>query len=820
MSQLDHFHSVEGEETQLTDQELSVNIQASSFAFVRKLTEEMAPASSDMKKYLAQDLYSASMQTIQNKRVCNQTIKSTYIGSVLQRLWQLFTTVSDHSQRQSYIDTSLKQAQDPALLKEMLSHMQHLLESELFFFSSDEQKRILEAAECMAQQKGLFSLGLLVFLSDRHPKELMQLIETPRFSQQQLYKWVKQEGSKTLQSEIAESMKHDNLSSIGVSEQLAKTMSNVLITHVGLCNSGLLEDLSRLMAFIPSSSQFSQGEFYDLLRSRLQLLRDVSLRQKIESLSPPTGDKSGAQCIRETWNMPPDEPITCQNARKTLLATFLSHLRQQPKQEDCFAMALIISVMEESPLQAMEDLSSLLFKGFLKRKIDGKDVIFPWLYIAHEKKTALPLQNAWKQVVASMSETPRQGLCVEKFDAAVMPLFKELSLDQNLAFSSSVQRLLRDTFRWIYEPSILNQEGSQGAFFLYHLQGEKWTKITTAQGLTEALELFVKERWPEEAERLKKQELMHAKLYTEGVVLSLINRYRDAFNVGPVSKDTDYSKLHCAPWVTYTRGNTEFVWRTYREDQPSARGLNAEKPLSIIPKKGEQLIVLLVDWLTWHMKQHLTLKMSHRPIVRIEDVHAFDLLLAPSLLEISKGSLSAEEWVYKRLKQPLLPLSQAPASGTVFQKLTKFVSQNLLTRENMVVGQKELALLDSRLPLYVLRSRLCAIALQGRKGDLTQLRREVENKIDKRILQLLAPEEKKLLESHALIVGDSNWGDDRGNRRYFYLAMHPGSRELSLFLGDVARGDYESLNFVLLPSYPWLNKQWQLLDTHKSVNEN
>lgn len=823
MSQLDHFHSVRGEgEPQLIDQELSADVQGLSLAFVKMHIETETTAASDIGKYVAKDLVHSGIQNIQGKGLNDQLTGYDHADGALRRLWNSVTdSISDHAQKRSLIDIPSSEPQDPILLQEILSHMNSLLQSNLFTFSELEKKRILEEAEHMAKQQGLFSLGLLLFLIDRQPKELMCFVETPGFSKEQLYLWVKQEGRKTLQREIEESMKHESLSPMSDSEQLAKTMASVLITHVGLCNSGLLEDVSGLLSFDLPSPHFSNGELCELLKSRLQLLRNVSaLRQKVESLKTPEGVSPGVECIRATWNISQDQPITYQDARKTLLATFLSHLRQQQRQEDCFAMALIISVMEESPEQAMEDLSSLLFQGSLKRKIDGKDVIFPWLYVEYAKESLLPLQNAWKQVVASMSETPRQGFCVEKFDAAVMPIFQALGADQTSLLTSTVQVLLRDSFRWIYEPSMLTQAGSQGAFLLYHLQGEQWNKITTVEGLITALEVFVKEKWPEEEDRLKKQELIHAQLYTEGVALALINRYREAFELAPALKDADYSKLHCAPWITYTRGNTEFVWRTYCEEKSAAEESSLVKPLSIVPKKGEQLVSLLVDWLNWHVKYHHTLQPSHRPVVRIEDVHSFDLLLAPSLLEISKGSRAPEEWIHQHLKKPLLPLSQARPSPFFSQKLARFVSQNLLTRENAMDGQKELSLLDSRLSLHALRNRLCDIALQGRKGDLQQAREEIENKIDSRILQLLSPEEKKLLESHALIIGDSNWGDERGRNRYFYLAMHPGSKELALFLGDVDRGDHEPLHFILLPNQPWLSKRWQLLDTHERVNAN
>lgn len=814
MSEFDRFApDIVGEESEaLVEQEASVRAADLSsqpnqplLLKMKRISDSTLP---DMSKRMAPDCSNVVVQEIHGASIEHRET------SYLTRVWRSVSALWQHSPNHASVELTTPVLQDSSALHELLLHVQSILLLPPFAFSELETQKILKESRLMALQQGVFSLGLLLFLIDRQPQGFITCVEASHFSKHHLSVWVQQEGKKALYREIEESTTHDMYHVTNASDRMVKTVATLIMTRAGLCNIGLLESLPALLAPFSRSTDARLVESCELLEKRLQLLRNSSnLRQKLHHLTVPEPDTVGAACIRASWHLRSDLPLTCKDARKTLLATFLSHLRQQKGDEDCFAVALMISVMEESPQQVMEDLSSLLLHGALTRVVQGKTVAFPWIASWQEgKESNLSLQRGWRQVVASMSETPRQGRCTKRFIAAVMPLFHTLGAPDASSLACTVEALLKDSFRWFYEPTGPIQEGEQGSgvFALYKAEGEGWKKVTSSEDLFTALEEFTQEKWPDIEQRARKQSMLHAQLTTEGVALKLINRYRESFHIAPLAASSDPSKLHFTPWVTYTGGNADSVWHIYYEAQttlPSQSALVARAP-----KTGEQLIALLVEWMRWQKKEHPLMQEPHRLIVRIKDVHAFALLSSPALLKLSNGVVSPEKWISKHLKDPLLALSDVPPSEEMREKLLSFVLKQLIASENSFFADLEINKLDRQLSLSALRGRLCEIALQESAGGVTLLREEVESKIDSQIIQLLSSKEKALLERHALLIGDSNWSDEEGRNRYIYLAMHPGSKELTLFVGGGDRGEHQPLSFMPLPSYLWLSRRWQLLE--------
>ena len=836
MSEYDHFTAHEaGEEAErLIEHKYNPFLDAS-------LAPSSAQASQAITKVATAKVASASLvltkQTVANALVLERAISTrqytgTGLCAGLQRLYSsIILPISDHTQQRPshrpHVDFSTLTLQDPPLLCELLAHMHHMLLLAPFAFSKEEQQHVLEAAEQMARENGLFSLGLALFMADRQPHGLIACLAAPHFSSQRLHTWVKQECEKIFHQEAKTFIASDtapdtalDTRKTGRSERMAKMIATMLTTRVGCLNAGLLEDLPAFLSLISPTPHDAHPEW---LEQRLKGLRDSPLRQKVQSIKVAELHPMGAACIRATWNTPQEDPLTYREICKTLLATFLSPLRQQKGEEDCFAVAVMISAMEESPQQALDDLCALLRHGALTRMVDGKPIVFPWLSTEKEQEYSLPLQYAWRRVVASMSEAPRQGTCAERFVAATMPLFHTLGAEIGSSLEGKVQMLLRDSFRWIYQPSSHDPESSlerfKGSFALYAAQGNTWKKITSAEELSQALEDFTQEAWPEEPQRAEKQRFLHAQLATEGVALSLINRYRLTFQVEKVSGDVDPVTLHCTPWITYTRGNAESVWRTYHEEQVSSVAEGTKSSFSEIPETGEKLIALLMEWLRWHISQHPRMQAPHRLTVRIEDVHAFSVLPTHWLLKLASETetVSLEKWIKRHLKDPLVPLNQATVSPETREKLIRFALQHLVSPTRRRDVEAALHALEHPLSIYALRHRVCELVLQGQSPDSpdrvdAHTLKEIQQSIDAHIIELLPPQEKTLLEANALMIGDSNWSDEQGKNRYFYLALHPGSNQISLFLGDLDKGNHEPLNLVLLPSHPWLSQRWQLLE--------
>lgn len=811
MREFEYFSSeIVGEEAEsLIEQEAA--FRDVNFLFrptLMKMKQASASPLLEMKQYGA--LEDHSRGPIQENRAISTQPRSM---GCLHRVWQSVSALWNYFQNKARVEPVLPIPPDAAFLQEHLLHVQSLLRLSPFAFSEGENQNILKAVRQISlEPAGTFSLGLLLFLIDRYPEEFINCVEAPYFSKQHLEMWVKQEGKKALYKEIEESSLKGADPVMSVSDRIVKTLASLIMTRAGLCNIGLLEDLPILLAPLSRFFDIERLEFFSLLENRLQLLRNSSkLRQKLHHLAVPESDTVGAACIRASWQLSPEVPLTCKDARKTLLATFLSHLRQQKGEEDCFAVALMIAVMEESPQQVMEDLSSLLTHGALTRVIEGKIVAFPWITSWQERKESnLPLQRGWRQVVASMSETPKEGRCTKRFVATVMPLFHTLGASHESSLACTVETLLKDSFRWFYEPGGGGEGGSKGSFALYKVQGRTWVKITSSKELLVALEEFIQEKWPDPQQRAEKQQMFHAQLATEEVGLDLTNRYRQSFHLAPLVSSSDFSKLHFAPWISYTGGNVESVWHIYYGVQ--ALSPSKKIPFTKVPKTGEELINLLGEWMRWQKKEHPLVQNFHRWVVRITDVHAFSLLFSPSLVELASETVSTEKWIKKHLKDPLLPLSDYPPSEEMREKLLFFVSQEFVRIGSRPHINREIDNLAHQLSLSDLCARLYIIALQGYPGETIPFREGIEAKIDSQIIQLLSNKEKAILERNALLIGDSNWMDEEGRHRYIYLAMHPGRKQLALFVGYLARDKNEPLHFTSLPSHLWLNRRWKLLE--------
>lgn len=163
-----------------------------------------------------------------------------------------------------------------------------------------------------------------------------------------------------------------------VEAQIPIVISKLLITKSGALNTGLINPL---IASFTENNEFKFSHFAKALkRAQRDLVARPDLRSQIREVQKPIDNEAiGVAIIRATLSLSPSEPITQADASRTVLASYLSYIRQQMGSETAFADFIMIDSLMYKTEKCLKDLSSLIEKGLITRRSNRKEVSYPSL---------------------------------------------------------------------------------------------------------------------------------------------------------------------------------------------------------------------------------------------------------------------------------------------------------------------------------------------------------------------------------------------------------------------------------------------------------
>lgn len=142
-----------------------------------------------------------------------------------------------------------------------------------------------------------------------------------------------------------------------------------------LDGEGKFSHLSQKELFYPNRfGGYSDGEIVEFMKNILTLLkRQPDVIKRIERLRLPVASEQIANWIRFVVHR--EGELSDRDLRMAVLSALLCPLRQ--KVGSCFATAPAILIQREKPRLLLEDLESLLFRGFLQRTFGGVEYTVP-----------------------------------------------------------------------------------------------------------------------------------------------------------------------------------------------------------------------------------------------------------------------------------------------------------------------------------------------------------------------------------------------------------------------------------------------------------
>jgi len=160
---------------------------------------------------------------------------------------------------------------------------------------------------------------------------------------------------------------------------LTRHIARVLINERGDINSVKLDEAIQLLEknlYPLTADQQYDGRRRVHLVNVLRLLKEdkVAVRY-LRSIGRPPSNRLVDQLIRTTLDLPETISLTDADARRAVLAAWITYLRQTVG--SCFATAPAIIVHDEQPHQFLQDLNELFATGRLKRTFSGVEHAVP-----------------------------------------------------------------------------------------------------------------------------------------------------------------------------------------------------------------------------------------------------------------------------------------------------------------------------------------------------------------------------------------------------------------------------------------------------------
>lgn len=219
----------------------------------------------------------------------------------------------------------------------------------------------------------MLHIAILTYIVDRQPESL----HDSTFKSNEVFEMKLSALDEEIR-QFTQEISDPELAQEALSVFIPKLIANLLLTHTGEVNFGLIPLIKKHFLSAPSNYAETIGKRLDFL------YREYSLRAIFPTIKA-TEDNGKAKVLLQILNnLPPESPVTDFQARVAVLTAFLSHIRQTSP-NGCFAMTVCLAELENNPKQCLEDFQCLLSKGSLTREFNHVQREYPFLLTSESK---------------------------------------------------------------------------------------------------------------------------------------------------------------------------------------------------------------------------------------------------------------------------------------------------------------------------------------------------------------------------------------------------------------------------------------------------
>lgn len=432
------------------------------------------------------------------------------------------------------------------------------------------------------------------------------------------------------------------------------------------------------------------------------------------------------------------------------------------------------------------------------KKIDEEAALSKAVY-AFETEICNPLLAAWKNAIANMGENIKEGrIKTAIVEATIKGLeagsfnFEEKLKDLNTCLLSELKKILHGSIYLLYDPKIPHhiitpdQNNLSGAFVLYdkhgHKHSHKWLRVNTPQ-LYQTFCLSI-------LERAKHCICFSSDIFTNHHLYKTIFDYyesyikSDAFIQNVLweydSNNKKYSQpfayyqfIKFSPWVTKCGSDSKMVRSVYKGEEKKI-----DKDY-LIPPSAEDLLIKILQNIKKNIYEENNYIEEKIYPIRIEQTHAFSLMISQKKLSEINKFMEIEEWMEKTILEPGRKVSET------------FIEES--TRENLlsVTGKKWVA--KFKLDLFFEKARGLPRPISHKNfrnallkiiNDLQPYPEETQLKlarfIDSHLCHFLPKKVKKAFERSVFHFADTNWNSGIYDIHFCFL-INPGNGNLEMW---------------------------------------
>lgn len=422
-------------------------------------------------------------------------------------------------------------------------------------------------------------------------------------------------------------------------------------------------------------------------------------------------------------------------------------------------------------------------------------------------QTTNPLLPAWENAIAGMAEVGESSLIKTASIGSIIDTLSE-KIDSLEGFAPKlkddlidcIEKKLFQDMRFQYDPSLISQSLSsnihpkEGGFVLYDMpqpskkKGEELSRIDTGQRFQSFIQRILARTSGKVPGSEPLTEYLNQFVGSDEFLLSTQQKY-DRSDITIQELFSEENTLKVKPYETLSGNDSKKVLEVYYEtNQPlithQFNPITAEELLANVIKLSKEL--------SPEERYSYVDNPTKLTPARIPGNHTFSLMLGPLLNK-------SDDWVQKNLIEPGLKVMNSNIDIEMRNNIIRFVLYNLAPEAESTKFLSAIKLIRDPISIKDFRNSLLALLSSL---DASSARKQSQL-LDAAIYQALPPNLKKILESSAIPIGDSNWAVKTHNIN-LCIAMGPDGKL------QVCEAYDDGSHLTPLNQKQWLNRPWEV----------
>lgn len=433
-------------------------------------------------------------------------------------------------------------------LQKVLNASQLDQDNKKIFFKFGASLKALSGEEAALEQIG-FMIHLIQINPQRFQKELF---EKTNAVETQL--WLMKAGEVDIQNLFRRCVGDDQDNKFSVE------IPKLLISENGIVNKWLITPLLRKIGNSPHLNNVLN-----------QLKESPQLSDKLLSVQRPNANAQQTpivEAIQRTFKV--QTPITETIAQRAVLSACLYPIRQANLVGSCFATSMAMQIQSNLG-ESISNLSELVHKGCLTRKVNGKSIDYFTLNRVPHRENENSIARAWEYTLASMAEAGEKDYYISFLAHLFSRNVQELWM-KNIQLS--VVDAMKERCRYVYDPTYFSGIG-YGGWRLYDTKNQaspnQWKRIENLQQFRQ----FLKSTFNEVALTFipNPTQAQNLAIGRQLAILDsddFVKKFILALNKQPIENNNtsleDCLRMKDTPWMIGSGGSTKGLIQAYTQN--------------------------------------------------------------------------------------------------------------------------------------------------------------------------------------------------------------------------------------------------------------